>query len=160
MKATRSLALLLVLLTGCSSDPVSPFQVRDGVRTVLVDFGGSVLHWPDDPVTITAFSTDGDTLLLTVQYSGGCREHDFALIAWNGWLETVPVAAGLLLAHDANGDACEALITETLRFDLSPLRRSHELHYRSPHGTVRLRFEDPRGPRQPPLVPPSLLWEF
>lgn len=149
-----------MLAAACSDGPLSPFVVRDGVRTVLVDFGASVFHWPDDPVAITAFRVDGEILELTVQYGGGCREHDFALIAWNGWLETVPVAAGLLLAHDANGDLCRALITETLRFNLVPLRRNHELHYRSAHGTVRLRFEDPRTVQQPPLVPPSLLWEF
>ena len=49
---------------------------------------------------------DGDTLQLTVSYSGGCEEHEFKLVAWNYFLESNPVQAHVLLAHNANGDLC------------------------------------------------------
>ena len=56
---------------------------------------------------------DAEGLHVTVQYGGGCADHDFELrtrIRQNTtefWFE-----------HDANGDMCEALLSETLRRDV------------------------------------------
>jgi hypothetical protein len=68
----------------------------------------------------TAF-VDGDSLRLMVSYSGGCQVHEFSL--WKlpaQSVENPPVE--LLLAHNANGDMCEAWITRWLSFSLAPLR--------------------------------------
>jgi hypothetical protein len=64
---------------------------------------------------------DGDSLRLFVSFGGGCRVHQFRI--WklpensNESLKTE-----LLLAHDANGDGCQALIWKNLAFSLIPLR--------------------------------------
>jgi hypothetical protein len=95
-------------------------------------------QWPSDPVTIHAVEVKGDSLELTVSYGGGCRDHSFMLLADAAWMESYPVQTGVRLAHDAKGDACEALLTRVLRFDLSPLKAAYVASYRTASGIIRL----------------------
>jgi hypothetical protein len=53
--------------------------------------------------------------------------------------ESDPVQANLYLRHDANGDACRALIQRSLYFDLSPISGLHEDIYGYPD-TIKLRL--------------------
>lgn len=77
-----------------------------------------------DPFHISEWTIVGDTLELTVNYGGGCKAHEFALY-WDGsFLESAPPQVRLTLSHNANGDLCEALPSETLRFDLRSLSSS------------------------------------
>lgn len=66
---------------------------------------------------------EGDFLFMRVGYSGGCREHEFNL-----WRlppnALVPPPVELALSHDANGDMCEAYLTEWLIFSLVPIRET------------------------------------
>ncbi len=74
-----------------------------------------------DPYTLKDFHIDGDSAFLTVSYSGGCNKHVFSII-WNeSYIKTYPPQADILVVHNAGTDACEALITETLTFDLGEL---------------------------------------
>jgi len=85
-----------------------------------------LLDTPDDPFEINRGGTDGRALHLSVSYSGGCEAHEFSLWATPelGELENLPVKE-LLLTHNGNGDACEALITEEIVLNLGPLARLH-----------------------------------
>lgn len=110
----RSLTLALgALLVGFSAgcELLSNDGDDDGTpHPVIVDFG--------DPYNvITRFSSDepptlprirGDSLVVRVQYGGGCREHAFAL----RHQQFDPMGAELWLEHDAHDDACEALVTD------------------------------------------------
>ncbi len=63
----------------------------------------------------------GDLVFLRVGYSGGCREHQFGL--WK--LPPQPIdnpPVELMLSHNANGDMCEAYLTEWLSFSLISIR--------------------------------------
>lgn len=71
-----------------------------------------------DDFTILDFERVGSLLLIEVQYGGGCAEHAFELLGSGDWYAN-PDIINFLLIHNANGDLCEALITETLVFDLS-----------------------------------------
>ena len=58
----------------------------------------------------------------SIQYSGGCNKHDFFLVGTcPNHLEN-PATLTLHIIHDDHGDACDAWISDTLKFDLSPLR--------------------------------------
>ena len=94
----------------------------------------------------------GDTLTVTVSYSGGCEAHQFTLVASNVFMESYPVQLGASLAHDANGDRCEAWLTEDWDFDLTPIKRMYQDAYRQDVGTIVLRLEHAPGP--------SLVYEF
>jgi hypothetical protein len=73
---------------------------------------------------------DKDFLMMKVSYSGGCREHEFNL--WKlppNALNPPPVE--LALSHKANGDMCEAYITQWLAYSLVPIREKgrHEVRF-------------------------------
>ena len=79
-----------------------------------------------DSFTLHDASIEGDELTLDVRYGGGCREHGFKLYMQPVFAESNPVRANLYLSHNANGDDCEALISESLTFDV---RKIAELHH-------------------------------
>jgi hypothetical protein len=88
-----------------------------------------------DPYTIEAVSREGDALQIMVQYSGGCKDHEFVLFADPRIMKSMPPQQNLVLVHNANEDHCRALITDTLRFNLSPLRQGQT-------GTIILRLHN------------------
>ncbi len=74
-----------------------------------------------DPLTITDAAIEGDELTIGVSYAGGCEEHEYRLFWDEVVIETHPSTVDLVLFHDANGDTCEALVSETILFDISEL---------------------------------------
>ena len=123
-------------------------------RVVIIDdaAGQGRDRWGADPYELSAATITGDTLTVTVSYSGGCETHQFTLVASNVFLESYPVQLGASLAHDANGDSCEAWLTEDWDFDLTPIKRMYQDAYRQDAGTIVLRLE--HAPE------PSLVYEF
>jgi hypothetical protein len=75
-----------------------------------------------DPFTINQVEVKGDSIYVTVQYSGGCQNHEFKMISNGNFLKSLPPQLPLYLEHKANGDNCRALKIETLVFDIQPLR--------------------------------------
>jgi hypothetical protein len=69
-----------------------------------------------DAYTVRSASLDGDTLRAVVEYSGGCAEHTFERRS-----RTDGPRAEVWFVHDANGDACEALMTDTLVSEIGVL---------------------------------------
>lgn len=104
----------------------------------IVDFATSPAAWPADPVAIDSLSIDGSELVAHVRYSGGCQHHSIDLVIWGGFLESEPVQAAALLAHDGRNDMCDALVSDTRRFDLSPLRFEWLLAYGVGPGAIVL----------------------
>lgn len=136
-----ALGLLLWTVAGClspgPSEPVDALLVADDqAAPALLVPRDDPRPWPFDPWTFVAHEIQGDTLSLEVRYGGGCREHRFALLIDPAFMESFPVQVAARLAHDADGDPCRALLTRTLRFDLSPLREHFEASYGPGRGTV------------------------
>lgn len=99
--------------------------------------GGST--FPADPANITSMTIVGDTLRLTITHGGGCADHTYQLHTSGIALESHPPQMSIYLAHDANDDMCEALLTKDLAFDLSPLKQ----HFGGSTSTVMLRVHEP-----------------
>lgn len=114
-------------------DPAGP----EGSDTIIVAFEADTSTYPRDDWRLVDGAVVGDSLELTVEHAGGCEEHAFWLLAVDGWVDfpdaglTPTVGVPLELAHDARGDACEALITRPLSFHLAPL----EVAFRERYGT-------------------------
>ncbi|MDX1628106.1 MAG: hypothetical protein R3345_05370 [Fulvivirga sp.] len=73
----------------------------------------------NDPYELKGVEVVDHFLEIEVSYAGGCKEHEFA-IEWPDVITMVyPPDFGVTLYHDSNGDTCEALITDTLRFDIN-----------------------------------------
>lgn len=128
-------------------------EVADDVAKIgTVVFGFTADAWGTDAYTINAATLEGDTLRINVSYSGGCETHAFTLVAEEQFLESFPVQLRVSLAHNANSDTCEALITEDYHFDLTPIKEAYQTGYRTDTGEIALRLKD---------APPSdLFYDF
>jgi hypothetical protein len=143
-----------VLSSSCKDqgDPVSTLPPSDTI--VMVD-ALSGLNLPFDPARIASSRVSGDVLLLTVEYVGGCKQHELRLIGLRAFLKSNPPQADIFLSHDAHSDRCEALIEEQRRFGLAPLRQV--LRQAFGRGAVLLRVHEP-GMSEP--LRPLLQFEF
>lgn len=76
-----------------------------------------------DPANIINVKIEGDCLNVTLQYGGGCEEHqvDLALIIPECGTPPLPPPT-FEIRHDAKGDACKALVTEDYSFNISGIR--------------------------------------
>ena len=96
-----------IIVTRSSSDYLEALQNRSSDNS--------------DPFDLISVVIKGDSVEITVAYSGGCRRHTFEVI-WGGTIsDTDPPATGIIILHDANGDMCEAYITETLKISMANL---------------------------------------
>lgn len=145
----RVAAVVAPLLTGaaCSEkEPLGPYATAEGRHPVQVVFDSDPATWKGDPLVIDSARVTGNVLHVFVTHGGGCRVHEYAAVAWNAWMESYPVQAGLLIAHDAKGDPCRARIHVRLRFDLRPLRRAFARAYGDGSGVMLLQLVEPGEP--------------
>ena len=91
-----------------------------------------------EPFELLAVSFEGDVLLCEVRYPGGCAVHDFSASWWDGFRESAPAGADVGVVHEAGGDRCREAITETLRFDLVPMKAAYQEGQRTEHGHIRI----------------------
>jgi len=131
-----SVALLLGLLAapGCRESVLGP-DVLEG--NVVVADGRD---WGDDPYEVNSAVVAGHRLTIEVSFSGGCRKHDFTLVISKTFRESDPVQLPAVLAHDANGDTCEAYPTESHVFDLALASTRYRRFYGPGPGKVVLRI--------------------
>lgn len=91
-----------------------------------------------DSFTISQSTTENAELTLVVSSGGGCREHGYSLVMTPAaFMESFPVQANIYLRHDAKDDPCDAIVTETVVFDLSPIITLYKQMY-GPSGQINL----------------------
>lgn len=115
---------------------------RDFIFTGTVFIGDPGDRFGTDTYVLESATLTEDTLNIRVSFSGGCQNHQFTLIASDTFIESVPVQLAVVIAHNANGDTCEAYPTENYRFDLTPIKRRYQNAYRQDTGTLILRLKD------------------
>src|SRR5262245_19067595 len=99
----RKLSLAVLLLAACASDPSAPMTGVDEPGRVSVDFGVSPSQFALDPYQIENARISADTMRVTVTHGGGCRKHEYGLVAYSGWMESNPVQVRMVILHDAHG---------------------------------------------------------
>ncbi len=146
----RRMALLMGFLAvyGCGEDESALEPSPPEVNVVVADGR----DWGDDPYVVNSAAIDGHLLTIVVSFSGGCRRHDFTLVISETFRESNPVQLPAVLAHDANGDTCEAYPTESRVFDLAPVRTRYQQFYGPGPGQVALHIAGVSGD--------DLLYEF
>lgn len=78
---------------------------------------------PDDPFNILHAEIEEDCLKITLSYGGGCKVHEFIMTYTK--LPQFGIYSGILtLSHNAHGDLCEALITDTICYNLTSLQEA------------------------------------
>lgn len=91
-----------------------------------------------DSFTFRDARINSATLELTVVSGGGCQEHTYSLtMTPAAFMESYPVQANLYLRHDAHDDPCDAIVTDTVEFDLGPIIALYKQMYGS-SGQVNL----------------------
>ena len=151
------LCLIILIAAGCGQESgreedtvtTTPGDVVDQPPytglVVINDALAPLDQWGSDDYEVQ--SGDGhapfiedDTLTVTLSYGGGCETHDVTLVAFPSDVlpDAYPVELDVALAHDANGDACEAYLTDTYKFDLTPIKTLYQEAYMDDVGTIVL----------------------
>jgi hypothetical protein len=95
---------------------------------------------PRDPITINNIQLYINLLQFNVSYGGGCKEHEFKLMA-TSFMESYPIQVNILLSHEDNDDPCDMWITETLVFSILPLKRSWQQSYNEKSGIIVMNIQ-------------------
>lgn len=134
----RQILILFVLVISCNSvEPVE--NLEDNLK--LVD-AINVNNWNNSQFDYdSVYIGKSDTLVMSVNYSGGCEKHNFTLVVSTGFDKSNPVQTKALLSHNSNNDMCEAYITEQIKVSLKSLRDVYVNRYGSP-GTIILKLEN------------------
>ena len=126
-----------------SVDDVNPDEI---FYRGAVFIGAARDRFGTDEYTLNSATITDDTLNISVSYSGGCEDHQFTLVVSDRFLESFPVQLHASIAHNANGDTCEAYPTDNYRFDLTPIKTLYQKAYRQEAGTLILRLKNaPNG---------------
>ena len=90
-----------------------------------------------------------DTLTVTLSRSGGCKRHDFTLVASRDFMAGAtaadPVELDFTIVHNNHGDLCEAYLTDRVAFDLTTIKNRYQAAYPTGDGAVFLAFQPPDG---------------
>lgn len=147
---------VLVFFIGCQQlndqTKVGPDDIistsRDGVNPDEIFYIGAIFigdagdRFGTDEYALNSATITGDTLNISVSYSGGCEEHQLTLVVSETFLESFPVQLHAFIAHNANGDTCEAYPTDNYRFDLTSIKKMYQKAYHQKAGTIILRLKD------------------
>ncbi len=149
--------IVLCTLSGETQESGSSIS-RDDVAAAEAKQLGLIILDPEataglgtDAYELSTAAITRDTLVVTVSYGGGCADHLFALDASAPFLESHPVQLEVALTHHANGDVCEAWLTENYCFPLAPLRARYQEEYQQDSGAMVLRLAG---------APGDLVYEF
>lgn len=82
----------------------------------IMDTGGAY--------NIDSLQINADILSVFVNYSGGCKEHSFELYSRGMYGKSLPPQLSLCLRHNNNGDACNDLVQQELKFNIVKLKYS------------------------------------
>lgn len=144
------------LLWGCKNAPVSTTGNTQTDKQIILFHNSPGPDFRNDRALIDSVRISGDTLILVVSFSGGCREHEFKLFGSRSIIKTNPPQAEIYLSHNSNADPCRAWITQNLKFDLSPLK-NYYIQTFSSEGPLLLRIYEPGTNR---VYEPLLRYDF
>jgi hypothetical protein len=130
-----SMAVMVVLLmTNCKngketaqttevkSDPIAANVAAAVVFPEVLVQSGFVKPKENGRFHFQKISLSDSLLTMVVNYSGGCKAHQFDLISSGFYAKSYPPQLTLFLQHADSADACRELVIDTLRFDVSNIK--------------------------------------
>jgi hypothetical protein len=84
-----------------------------------------------DELAITGGALNGSVLDIYVNYGGGCGNHEFILLGRPTFMESFPVQIDLFVHHTNIDDYCDAIVSDTLCFDVRRISELYEGIYQS-----------------------------
>ena len=85
----------------------------------------------EDEVTIRGGAIEGIVLEVYVSYGGGCGNHEFILLGRPYFKESYPVQIDLYVHHRNIDDYCDAIVGDTICFDVRRVAELYEGIYQS-----------------------------
>ena len=148
MKANKILGLILtfagmVIIFSCKHDDMlknlEPLGGEHSCKNIIID-ESQYDTAPRDDFMIKDAIIKNDSIILMVQYSGGCGAISFELITEGYFMESNPVQLDILLSFE-DEDPCEAAIQEQICFDMTKLAKLYKDSYLANQGTIILRLQ-------------------
>ena len=162
------LSLIVLSAIGCEraenrlvstpDDTIISISVDDARQTDLIYTGAVFVgdatdeNFGNDTYHLNTATIAEDTLEISVSFSGGCRPHEFTLVVSDSFLEVAEadlqadikkaVVSHVTLAHNANGDSCEAFPTEEWEFELTSIKKLYQQVYQQKAGTIILQLKE------------------
>jgi hypothetical protein len=114
--------------------PPIPYEATILIRNAVGDYvyPVTISDLPLTAIQIAPFRLDtayvaADTLDLSITHGGGCEAHFYFLYMSPAvFSESNPAQAEIYLQHIDNGDACDALLSPSLKFDLTPIAELYD----------------------------------
>lgn len=104
-----------LILTSCYESGLDASEKNSESDLVYFDERQSMEDFPNDPFRIIGISPIENNWSVIVEYSGGCADH-FFYTWWDGNINND--AASFYIFHNGNGDACKALVRDTIHLDI------------------------------------------
>lgn len=122
MKTQLLTLLFITTLLSCDDNRNMTVDSKITLTRSLTEYGSAIsANGTGDPFILREVLIKGDSAIITVSYSGGCKQHTFEIIWGETYQKSYPPQTDFLLIHNGHDDSCEALITETISFRISEL---------------------------------------
>ena len=121
-------AVLILMFLGCNENSFINDSGDFLIDKVIIADNVNV-KLKNDYLKVLEQYVSGDYLILKVQYSGGCKEHEIQIFTTGALLKTNAPQAELFISHDADNDSCEALITKELKINLIELKNFYKTNF-------------------------------
>lgn len=127
MNSLRYFSTLIVLLAILSCNKKSATTIQQTATnpaSEVIIKKDVILTDTGDPYAIDSVKINKDTLSVFVNYTGGCKNHNFDLFFNGKYAKSYPLKASLSLKHKANEDKCKKLVLHELKFNIAPIKES------------------------------------
>ncbi len=112
---------------GAAVEQTNKYTTEKGT-SVWVELVDMIEEKPQsDPFTLIDVHVDDMNMLhLTVEYGGGCKQHEFKILGSKAILKSLPAQRPIMITHNANGDHCRAIVREEILVDISDFAYTKE----------------------------------
>lgn len=118
---------LLIFSCGTQKNLTEETNVKQTTNSnTMITASIGEINVPSDPITISGIKVQGNTLLIDVNYSGGCAEHEFSVVGSPMIAKSLPPIRAIQLIHNGNGDQCKMMVMKTLEVDIKALAYQQE----------------------------------
>lgn len=119
-----SYLLVSLLLLSCSTGKEIIPNVEEKSNVIVAELGD--LSTKSAPFKISSVQIIGNSMILEVNYSGGCKEHDFKMIGSNMIAKSMPPIRSIKLIDTTTDDMCKKLEIKNITVDISALAYKKE----------------------------------
>ncbi len=120
IKFKYSIFLFAILFGSCrvSKEVSSAEDLNDAIPNLIIQDNYKPAK-DNGLFKIIKVNVNNDILTIYLQYSGGCKEHEFKLYTNKNYSKSNPPKLNLSLEHNTNQDFCKSIVLDTLVFDIS-----------------------------------------